>query len=79
MAKIAGLTSDSVDATSGFYDYRFAELELARSVSHISATGDAIGVSPTCTHAGCPEHPDAASPIPVEAPGAPGLGIPPTR
>lgn len=79
MAKTTDLTSDSVDASAGFYDCRFVELGMAKSISHFSATGDAVGVSTTCTHAGCSEHPDTSSPIPVATPGEPGLGLPPTR
>ncbi len=79
MAKTTDLTSDSVDASAGFYDYRFVELGLAESVSHISATGSAAGVSTTCTQAGCSEHPDTSSPTPATPPDEPGLGLPPTR
>ena len=79
MAKTTDLTSDSVDVSAGFYDYRFVELGLAKSVSHFSAIGDAVEVSTTCTHAGCSEHPDASSPIPAAAPDEPDSGLPPTR
>jgi hypothetical protein len=63
MAMSTGLTSDSIDGAAGFYDYRLAELELNRSTSHGSTTGEARGVQTTCNNSDCAEHTDAGSPI----------------
>ncbi len=79
MVKTTDLTSDSVDATAGFYDYRVVESELTGTVSQAPATASAAGNSSDCAHSDCPEHPDSSSPTPANASARPGLGLPQTR
>ena len=79
MAKSTDLTSDSVDAAAGFSDYRYAEFELAQSVSHIPVSGDPVGAVVTCIHPDCSEHLGVSSPVKVAARDEQHAGLPPSR
>ena len=79
MAKSTDLTSDSVDAAADFSDYRYAEFELAQSVSHIPVSGDPVGAIVACTHPDCSEHPGVSSPVTVAARDEQAPGLPPPR
>lgn len=63
MVKTTDLTSDSVDTAAGYYDYQFAKSGGASAGSPASSSGSRVGASPDCNQNGCPEHPEASSPI----------------